>query len=196
MLQEEVEENTNSPILLFQKNELVTFKLSKNEYALTFPLRNPNIYLDKLINMQFLEIIYALNKDDIIQDFHLSIHNTNEDDATLYVLFKHFFEDFGFQQKYVALQMNIERNETRITYKGKTITNYENNIIPQNAELLHLNDICVNCNIEDPHNVIIHSKIEIKTNLDLEIPSMIEKMASIILHKIFMKVKELIENYR
>jgi hypothetical protein len=195
MLQEQHEENTNEPVLLFQKNELTTFKLSKNEYSLTFPLRNSNIYLDKLINMRFLEIIYALNKDDIIQDFNLSIEDTNEDKATLYVLFKHFFADFGFQQKYVFLHMNIEKCETHITYKGKTITNYEKNNIPQNAELLHLNDICVECNIEDPHNVIIHSKIKIKTKFEMEIPSMIEKMASIILDKIFMKLKQLIENY-
>jgi hypothetical protein len=140
-----------------------------------------------------LNLIYALNKDDIIEDFHLLVDSENEDKCTVYILFRHFFEDFGFQQKYILLDIVLERTSTHITYKGTTnLTNSCNYCA--NAELLHLREISVACNIQDPHNLIVESKIKIQTKF--EIPTMIEKMASIILHKIFMKLKQLIENYK
>jgi hypothetical protein len=187
------EETINNSTLLFQKNELCAFKYTNNEYGLTFPLRNPDIYLDKIITMNFLNVIYALNKDDIIEEFHLSIDPTNEDKGTVYILFRHFFEDFGFQQKYLFLDIVIERTTTHIIYKGTTNVTQEggNN---SNAELLHLSEIYVACDIQDVHNVMVESKIKIQTKF--EIPTMIEKMASILLHKIFMKLKQLIENYK
>jgi len=190
MLQEEV---INDPTLLFQKNELCAFKYANNEYGLTFPLRNPNIYLDKIITMNFLNVIYALNKDDIIEEFHLSMDPTNENKGTIYILFRHFFEDFGFQQKYLFLDIVIERTTTHVTYKGTTNVTQECGT-NSNAELLHLSEISVACDIQDAHNVMVESKIKIQTKF--EIPTMIEKMASILLHKIFMKLKQLIENYK
>jgi hypothetical protein len=187
------EETINDQILLFQKNELCAFKYANNEYRLTFPLRNSNIYLDKIITMNFLNVIYAVNKDDIIEEFHLCMDPTNEDRGTIYILFRHFFEDFGFQQKYIFMDIVLERTTTYITYKGTTNVTQkcDNN---SNAELLHLSEFSVVCNIQDAHNVMVESKIKIQTMF--EIPTMIEKMASILLHKIFMKLKQLIENYK
>ena len=65
--------------------------LNKNKYEILFDIENPYIILTKLVNFNLAQIIYEVNKD-IISDLKIDLKDENE--ATLYVLLKHFFELF------------------------------------------------------------------------------------------------------
>ena len=92
--------------IIFTKND-INIEKKDNNYHLLVSLANPNIYIPKLIDFSLLDIFYALNKD-IFDDYKMTIHNDNK--ATIYFLFKHYYADLGITQKYVYLNVFIEKN--------------------------------------------------------------------------------------
>ena len=176
---------------IYDKNGIIIKKPAKNNYHLFFSLENQNIYLEKIINFTMLDIFYALNKD-IFEDYKLIIHDDNN--ASVYFLFKHFMRDLGVPHKYAYINIVIEKSENLIQFKAQTIENKIPENLPSDVELLEINDIVVDCLLETQHKMnystalTLYSKIE---TLDF-----LEKFASNIFSKIFLRIKQFIENYK
>jgi hypothetical protein len=178
--------------IIHQKNGIVIKLLDKNKYELSFEIENNNIILKKLINFQLMRIIYEVNKD-IFDDFSLDIHSDNE--ADIYLSFKHFFEDLGFQKRYNLLHVNMHNDTNCVIFTANTRYNtpLKNANANVNSTILPIDNLQITCNIVTAHKIKIINVITF--NSCFEIPGFVEKMSVQIFNKIFLRIKQFIENY-
>ena len=180
--------------IIHQKNGIVIKLLDKNKYELSFEIENNNIILTKLINLHLMRIIYEVNKD-IFDDFSLDIHSDNE--ADIYLSFKHFFEDLGFPKRYSLLHVNMHNDTNSVIFTANTRYNttlkHANSNANANATILPIDNLQITCNIENAHKIKIVNVITFNTSF--EIPGFVEKMSVQIFNKIFLRIKQFIENY-
>jgi len=183
-------------------------KLKTNNYLFQYEIANERILLEKIINLEFIKLIYEINKWDIFDDFNLDIgasrigeqlesvtlmkDSHDETHAMVYILYKHFFEDFGFAQKFTYLDVTIEKTEKQILFTSKTIyTNPPNITLIPTTELLPISNVNVVCNFVNPHKVSILTTINFNYNIDL--PEFVKKFATTIINKVFLRTKQFIE---
>jgi len=182
---------TDDSETVYDKNGIIIKKQEINTYQLLFSLENSNIYLEKIINFTLLDVFYALNRD-IFDDYKLTIHNENE--ATVYFLFKHFLHDLGLPHKYAYINIVLEKNENLIQFKAQSINNATPDNLPSGVELLEMKDIVVDCLLETPHKMNYSSTLTL--NSKMEVLDFLEKFAMNVLSKIFLRIKQFIENYK
>ena len=174
--------------IIHQKNGIIMKLLDKNKYELSFEIENNNINLTKLLNFHLMKVIYEVNKD-IFDDFSLDIHSDNE--ADIYLSFKHFFEDLGFPKRYSLLHVNMHNDTNSVIFTANTRYNtFHKNA---NATILPIDNLQITCNIETTHKIKIVNVITFNTSF--EIPGFVEKMSVQIFNKIFLRIKQFIENY-
>lgn len=176
--------------IIHQKNGIVIKLLDKNKYELSFEIENNNIILTKLINFNLMRVIYEVNKD-IFDDFSLDIHSNNE--ADIYLSFKHFFEDLGFPKRYSLLHVNMHNETNSVIFTANTRYNIFLKNANANATILPIDNLEITCNIENAHKIKIVNVITF--NSSFEIPGFVEKMSVQIFNKIFLRTKQFIENY-
>ena len=184
------ETESNKTKVIMDKKHYKMTRLDKNNYLFEYEITNKNILLEKVINLEFIKLIYELNRQDIFDDFYLEM--TGPESATIYTLFKHFFEDFGVSQKYVHGDICIERTEKQIIFKTTTNNSQPKvNITNPNAELIPIYNVTTVCDFINPHRV----QIKTTTSFDksMNSPEFIEKMATTVISKIFLRAKQFIE---
>ena len=184
--------NQSEQKIIHQKNGIVIKLLDKNKYELSFEIENNNIILKKLINFQLMRIIYEVNKD-IFDDFSLDIYSDNE--ADIYLSFKHFFEDLGFQKRYNLLHVNMHNDTNCVIFTANTRYNtpLKHTNVNVNSTILPIDNLQITCNIVTAHKIKIVNVITFNTSF--EIPGFVEKMSVQIFNKIFLRIKQFIENY-
>jgi hypothetical protein len=175
--------------LLVDKSNYKMTKINQNKYSIDFEIANNNIFLDKVFNLDFINLVCEINKGDILDDFKLEKHNI--DACSLYVRFKHFFDDFGVSQKYSYLDVIVEKCENQIIYKAKTPELIPNYIYNNAIEIIPIKEVIATCTFISPHKVNIQIVTEFKGNVEL--PEFIEKMGTNIISKIFLRTKLFIE---
>jgi len=177
--------------ILFNKEGFIFSRVKKNYYKLIFSIENNYINLPKIIDFNLIKLTYELNPD-IYEKFNLQILNDYE--AVFTSLFKHFCEDLGLPQNYSFLNMKIYREEKKIIIKSNTIYSFKPEIIPDDAELMKMDDLTTICDIITPHKVMF--SFFVTFNPLANISTFVEKMIGLILFKIFKRVKQFIENVR
>jgi len=181
----------DSESVLFDKDGFKFINVKKNHYKLTFNMENKNIIISKIIDFNLIKLIYELNHD-VYEKVNIEKINDNEIIATL--LMKHFFEDLGLPQRFSFIRMIKIEEEGKITFNSTSIKTHQPPNMPENSELMAIQDLTCICDIITPH------KINFTTNIIFEpymnIPPFAEKMVGMILHKIFKRVKQFIENVR
>jgi hypothetical protein len=184
--------------IILNKNNIIIKKKDKNEYQIFYSVENHNIYLPKIINFTLMDIFYTLNKD-IFEKYKIIIHN--ETNATIYILIKHFFCDLGISQKYICINVIIEKNNDLIIFKADTCLDTSSNKLieefndknNENKELLIIQNAIIQCKIINNHKIDLCSSMLLKDKK--ETPLFIENFASQIFNKIILRVKQFIENY-
>jgi hypothetical protein len=177
--------------ILFEKDGLKFIKIKKNNYNLVFSMENNNIILSKIIDFNLINLIYELNQDIYEK---VNIKKINENEVIVNFLIKHFFEDLGMPQRfsYIYMKKNVENN--KIFFVSHTIKSERPQGMPDDAELLNVEQINAVCNIVTPHKIEFNFNIIFHDNIN--IPSFAEKMVGVIINKIFKRVKQFIENVR
>jgi hypothetical protein len=176
-------------IIVNKKDHKMT-RINNQNYLFEFEIENNQILLEKIINLDFLNIINELNKQDIFEDFYLEKHSENC--ATVYILFKHLFKDFGLPQKYAHLDIIFEKIDKQIFYKITTNNNLpKRNLRPIEAELIPISNVNTACEFINPHKVSV--KTVSSFNKNMELPEFIERLATTIISKIFLRIKQFIE---
>lgn len=184
-------ENSNtSNHVLFTKEGFHFIKNEKNNYQLTFELKNNHIILPNIIDFNLVKLIYDLN-GDIYEN--VVLNKINEDEAIMTMLIKHLFEDLGLPQRFshIHIQKHIETD--KITFVSESINERPPNMPPEAEQAPIQNMICT-CHIITPHH--IQFKCEIIFGNNMSIPPFAEKMVGLIIFKIFNRVKQFIENVR
>jgi hypothetical protein len=181
----------NVPITLFSKKDFQFQKIKNKHYRLTFQMTNHYIRLENIINFQLIQLIYDLNAD-IYEKINFQI--INEEEATVNLLMKHLFEDIGLPQKYSYFHIKREKKEKEIDFYLETIHGERPKDTPDDAELIHVEQGRIHCEIITPHEIWFTLNLHVKD--DIYIPNIVEKMMGLITFKIFNRVKQFIENVR
>jgi len=178
------------PLILFNKDGFTFRRKSEHHYEINLTMTNNNIQLDKLIDFGFMKLIYDLNTDIYINS---TIEKLNENEAIVTLIFKHLFEDIGIPQKYSYVHMIKKVEQNKVTFISKSIHSHRPEGIPENAELMSIDNLECVCNIETPHKI----NFTFEVNFDkkrITPPFFVQKMLGNIMNKIFKRVKLFIEN--
>jgi hypothetical protein len=171
-------------------NKDIQISQTENSFNLQYRIINKQMYLDKLINFQFLNIIYELNKS-LFDDFKIQI--ISEDKATIYILFKWLFKDFDIKQCAVVLNINrTALKENQICFECTSIS--DANLfytIPEHIKILNIDNLTINFDISDKHNIHINNTIIFQKKPNI-LPY-IQKMTAQIISKMIINTKQFIE---
>jgi len=178
-------------VTLFDKDGFKFSCLKKNHYSLTFTMENNKIVLSKIIDFNLIKLIYDLNPD-VYEKVH--IETLNNDEVILTLLMKHFFEDLGLPQRYSFIHMKKVDEECKINFIAQSIKSHKPEGMPEDAELMALQNMIAICDIITPHKV--NFSFNVIFDGEMNFPPFAEKMVGMILHKIFKRVKQFIENVR
>jgi len=175
--------------ILFDKDGFKFSRVNKNNYKLTFSMENNNIVLSKIIDFSLIKLIYDLN-DDVYEK--VNIEQLNDSEAIITLLMKHFFEDLGLPQRFSYIYMKKTVEERKITFMSESIKSHRPPNMPQDAELMAIENMISICDIVTPHKV--NFSFNIIFDQSMKVPPFAEKMTGIISNKIFKRVKQFIEN--
>jgi hypothetical protein len=137
-----------------------------------------------------MKLIYDLNPDIYLKS---TIDKKSDDEVEVALLLKHFFEDLGLPQRYSYIYMSKIVEKNKVIFISKSITNKRPDNIPIEAELLDIEKLICSCDIETPHKINFILNVQFETNLIVP-PIFVQKLFGIIIHKIFKRVKQFIEN--
>ena len=104
---------------------------------------------------------------------------------------KHFFNDLGFPQKFSYIDLKKTVTNNSIHFQGASNFSKKPAEIPEDVELLPIEQLNIDCTFITPHKIFFNCVILFHNSL--VIPSFIEKMMGIIVNKIFNRVKQFIE---
>ena len=104
--------------VIMDKKDYRMTKINKNTYVFEYSIENNQVLLEKIITLDFIEMIHEINKEDIFEDFYIEKHSDKS--ATVFILFKHFLSDFGLPQKYAHLDVIFEQHDKKCIYKTTT----------------------------------------------------------------------------
>ena len=176
---------------LINKDGFLFSIVEKNHYKLTFSMTNKNIVLAKIIDFGLIKLIYDLNSDVYEK---IKITKLNESEIIAELLMKHFFEDLGLPQRFSFIHMRKIVEENRIIFHSQSIRSHRPEGMPDDSELMALQDLKCVCNIITPH--LIDFNVDVIFDSNMSVPNFAEKMIGMILLKIFTRVKLFIENVR
>ena len=177
--------------ILYSKEGFIFIKNHKNNYILSFDIQNNHIILPKIIDFNLIKLIYDLN-NDIYEKVNLKIINENE--ATINLLMKNLFEELGLPQKFSYLHMKKIVEENNIKFISQSIKSERPEGIPNDAELMLIQNMTCNCDFINQHQIKFTCNILFESVMN--IPPVAEKLVGLILYKIFNRVKQFIENVR
>ena len=124
----------------------------------------------------------------------IDLNFINKDEGTILFLFKHFFEDIGFPQYYFHKYAKIEKLDDENIIIHFTSNNLKNNyLITDKTEEFCFDQFKIKLNFEDEHNLTGILYVEVNENMELY--NFIEKIIGVILTKIILILKYIIENY-
>ena len=177
--------------ILLNKEGLQFSRVQEKHYKLAFSMENHNIILANIIDFNLIKLIYDLNVDIYEK---VVLDKINDEEAVATLLIKHFFEDLGLPQRFSFLHIKKFVEENRIIFVSQSIKSYKPEGMPEEAELMAINDLTSVCDIITPHK--INFSVNIIFDPTMNIPPFAEKMVGLILFKIFKRVKQFIENVR
>lgn len=182
--------NTEEKVL-FEKEGLKFSKFGSNHYCTTFHIKNNYIRLSDIINFDLIKLMYDLNPD--IYEF-VQLEKLGDNDAQCLLILKHFFEDLGLPQRYAYLHIHKSTiGETIIFDSSSDYTNPPKNI-PASCKPTSIKNVKSVCEIITQHEIqFTHNIYFDEANI---MPIFVEKMVGVIIHKIFKRVKQFIENVR
>jgi|LakMenEpi03Aug12_release.lakeMendotaPanAssembly.Ray.scaffolds.fasta_scaffold1088278_1 hypothetical protein len=179
--------------VLIDRNEMKVVKINNNKFNISFNIKNEKINLIKLINIDFIKIIYEINKD-LIEKF--IIEKKSDTEARIFILCKDLFTDLGLPQFYYSF--NIKQDFTdfnNIKFIFSTILNAENaenENIDKNMLDVKIDKCIMQCSIINEH--YIQFNIEVLVTPSEMFSSIIEKMISMMIYNVFNRVKQFIGN--
>ena len=178
------------PLILFNKDGFTFTRKSEHHYEVNLSMTNNNILLDKLVDFGLMKLIYDLNPDIYIKS---SIEKLSENEAIVTLLLKHLFEDIGLPQKYSYVHMTKKVEQNKVTFISKSIHSHRPEGIPENAELMSIDNLECICDIETPHKINFTFEVIFDKKRRTP-PFFVQKMLGNIMNKIFKRVKLFIES--
>ena len=180
--------------MLFDKDTLQIIRIDKNKYNIEFEIINPNIILPQIIDFSSCKLLYELNKDLIenieIYNIENNLENKNISTANVYILYKHLFKDFGLPQMNIHVKVTRSIQDKFLTFITESSSSKE----PINTTTMPIDNCSMRFDIITPH--LLRGNMNLELNSTFDIPAFLEKPVIQIFYKIFMRIKQFIENYK
>jgi hypothetical protein len=177
--------------IISNKNGIIFSKNNYDEYISEISIQNNNINLKNICNLDTFNyfLLFKQNFCDIIE-----FKKINNEEGTLLFLFKHFFEDLGFPHYYFYKKITYEKlnNNDIIFHLNNVNSNFPDNL-PSDIEEFEIEKIDIILTFKDENNIIC--KIIAKINNFIEIHGFLEKIIEVIMNKIIIILKYILENY-
>ena len=176
---------------MLTQNVIIFTKISKNEYTFTNTITYTNINLKKDINLYIFKHFEKF-KQNILDKIDLNFINSNE--CVILILFKHFFEDIGFPQYYFhkyAKLTKIDDDNIIIDFTSNNLK--KNDLITDDTEDFCFEQFQIKLSFNEDYNLTGILYVEVNENMELY--NFIEKIIGVILTKIILILKYIIENY-
>ncbi len=190
-----MENENNLTKIISDKNGMKLVRKPNNEFNFVCTIENKNIYLDKIINFDLIKLIFDINNDI----YEKVIMNKIDDSKAEFIfVMKHFFADIGLPQRYYHFLMLKEynQNENKIVFMTEPINVKKPNFINDDIEFLPINKMVYECQFTSLQRDKMLFNALVSFDKSLPIPEYIEKVVALIVHKIFIRIKQFIEVYR
>lgn len=190
-----MENNFNLTKIISEKNGMKLIRKPDNIFNFNCTIENKNIYMDKIMSFELVKLIFEIN-NDIYEKVVMNKIDDNE--AEFVFVMKHFFADIGLPQRYYHFKLikNFNHNENKITFSSETIYNKKPDYIDKDIEFLPINKMDFECQFTSLQRDKMLFSSFIIFDKNLSIPEYVEKVVGLIVHKIFIRVKQFIEMYR
>ena len=178
---------------LMDKNGMKIVKVTNNEYTVSFSIQNNQFILPSIINFDMVKLIFDLNPD--IYEKSILKKNTTLENATICSLMKDLYSDLGIPQSYVCMTVEMVKLNDVIKFNCLPLLNRTTPLEFSGISdlyLLPVKNLIIDCNILTNNHIEINCRINIDD--DIEIEQFIEKMVITVVHKIFIRLKQFIEN--
>jgi hypothetical protein len=173
---------------ILNKDDFIIIKNEKNKYSATINICEGKIDVMRLFQFDKLHILKQLNAD-IIEKLEIT-HSSNEDYATILILYKHFFRELGFSQFGICLDVIRVERENLIEF----VSSNNSSIKHDNSDYVILPIDTLFMKIFQGNNGFCKITLDTVINVSFEISPAIEKLVLQLVHKIFTRVKQFIEN--
>lgn len=176
--------------IISNKNGMKLTRKPNNEFNFECFLENENIYLDKIVNFEFIKLIFDINSDIYEK---VIMNKIDEYNAEFTFIMKHLFADIGLPQRYYSflLTKHYVYSENKIIFESKTIY-HRPEFINKDIEFLPITKMVYECIfLRDNKNKMI-LKSSIIFDEELNIPEFVEKTFGMIIQNIFICVKQLL----
>lgn len=180
-------------LLLSSKEGINFFKKSNVNWYITLEIQNENINLPQILNFDLVYLIFDINKDI----YEVSkMYDKTDHSATIFNLPFNHFQDWGIPQRYNYIDITKSQKDQFIFFKGiPSSKEFPKDVeLPESALPLPLKHF--NTTIEVINNHHIKIKQEILLEINMNIPSFIEKMIAKMSCKIFTKFKKFIDQVK
>tara|TARA_Y100000385_G_scaffold220095_1_gene229657 strand:+ start:194 stop:769 length:576 start_codon:yes stop_codon:yes gene_type:complete len=173
-------------------NEMTMLREKKdNSFMISFIVENKNIMLKNLINFKLYELIFKLN-NDIIEDVAVT-HEIDDDHINMIIKLKAIGQELGLPKRYCFININKTVETNLIKFTSNTI-NIDNDTINKHkclGEEIKNTSSTMYIELLNDHKAKINFTLFI--NPDEDMPGFMDNMVSLLLKKIFVRVKSFIE---
>jgi hypothetical protein len=176
--------------IICKKYDIYLHKKTSSYFSLHLHITNPNIIIPNLINLDIYTLIAKLNPDVLER---IQITNVfSENKKSILFIFKKFGTELGISQKYMhtLIEQRIEHNT--IIFSSKSIPLTQD--IPDNCDMIYSNNASLTVHISNPHDIKIAYNFHMDINEDL--PIYMENISGLLMKKIFIRLKEFIEQIK
>jgi hypothetical protein len=179
-----------NPKCIMEKNGFQFFNNDLNHYSTNFEIKSTKLDLTEILNFDLMKLVYDLNPE-IFED--CKIEKISETKAKFIILFKPFFKDIGLPQRFAYVEINREVIDDKIIFTGKSLSETPSIFIPDGCLQLPTKKMRYECVMVNKNHTKITQNIYLETSFKIQ--PFIEKFIGNILIKIFLRVKQFIENY-
>jgi hypothetical protein len=94
-----------------------------NGMNMTFTIHNNNLDLRSLFHYEIIDMLYAVNKEDIINNCKIEVskearYEGENGNAIMKIIFHHLFKDCGVPQYHLNLNLDLENKGQLMIYKS------------------------------------------------------------------------------
>ena len=198
---------SKNDVVLKRANHSSSSDANVNTFVIDFEIANSELTLDRFCNFNIFKLLFELNREDAIQDLHISDGDTDKSDDTKDVLliFKKKCDDVGIKQKYMKTRLtlsNLHNDQTGVAnYVFESGSNSGNRSIgnepPHSPRLFGLEELrdigTVLCmSLINAHQLRMQFMLSVPISAQKQ-PSYIENSLALIMKKIFTRLKTFIE---
>lgn len=158
-------------LIVYNKKNILAKRIRKGHYNISLCMSNTFLDLYSLVDFQTVPFIGKLNSN-LFDTIDLKMKDQNN--GKIFVLFHHFFENFGINQKYIHILGTKTENENA-TQKQFSAVNHDQ--IVSTADQLKMDSFHLNVSKTTINSAAILIECDMKFDIPFPLPYFIESLA-------------------